>query len=176
MIIIDKNNPESAELERADKAIIEHDMAKFGSIEEEIVKANSEFKEVGLNMELPQMGIYSSNKLVECYRYVRSKGVYCKGSVIYSSIREYILGKILEPFMEETTQLFKGIEHKSKVFSFLGFLSLRKRVNNKRMAEKLISYGDILCNLDIEKVIEEAVNYNVDDYLNSSYYAGDINK
>ena len=153
-----------------DEKLINRDMETAFRINERIVNYFSSLRRINnLSFDLPNIGIYYNNKMVELYNYLRKHNISYMHSAIRSSVNDCCM-TIIE-------QAIKALQN------FVDYLN--KRMNKEISDDSLINPVDYLneyeylcnklLNFSFEKDMEQAINNYIDHLINQEFYSGGIN-
>ncbi len=122
--------------------------------------------------QLPNIGVYYNNKLVELYKYFKTKNQSFSSSMLGRAAGDYITRKIIGPAAKSLDDFTNSYLHKISLIKHMLF----KQTVNQKAIDKYIDYSNQLLNFDIEKEAEKVINVYLDNYMNMPFYDGSINK
>ena len=116
--------------------------------------------------DLPSIGVYYNNKIVELYKKYKEKQVVYYNSFVKDSVDFYLWRQYIAPAI----QALKKYENKANI--------LAKKFLNFEIKKNLQKYNDLsqqLLNFSLETDVEKAINCKIDDMMSQAWYSGGIN-
>ena len=126
---------------------------------------------IGLYKEqLPRIGIYINNKMMEVFKYYRSKNVEFAHSRVKNAVYEYLMRYMLDQAIDFISSFYdKSIYEDPNNDKYSNPASHEDIENYIAICEEVYSFN-------IEEDVERAIDFYIDRYVNPRWYTGGLNE